>query len=108
MDKMYMVFCTMPSESAAHEMAAVLVEKKLAACCTIIEGTTSVYIWEGTLEKSAESLLLIKTGSKKYDQLEKEIKMRHPYTVPEIVAIPVEEGSQAYMDWVMQTTGSHE
>ena len=96
------VYCTVPDEASARDIARLLISKKLAACCNIIPGIRSVYYWDEKLEESAEHLLLIKTLARRYEQLEKEIKMIHPYTVPEIIATPLENVSQAYLDWIIE------
>ena len=100
-----LVYCTLPDEASARNIARLVVSKHLAACCNIIPGVRSLYNWEGKLEETAEHLLLIKTLAKRYEQLEKEIKMIHPYTVPEIIATPLENASQAYLDWIIENVG---
>jgi len=103
-DKGIIVFCTFPSEEEAKNIAPVLVEKKLAACCTILPPVTSIYTWESKLEENQEILMMIKTSHKCYDQLEKQIKMLHSYSVPEIIGVNIEQGSKAYLDWVFDST----
>jgi len=102
-ENILLVYCTLPNSDEASTIAQTLIDKKLAACCNIIPGITSIYHWQGNVEESKETLLLIKTSQKKYDQLEKEIKMLHSYSVPEIIATKIEAGSQAYIDWVLQS-----
>jgi periplasmic divalent cation tolerance protein len=102
-EKIFLVFCTTADDKDARRIAHVLVEKKLAACCTFIPGATSIYHWQGKVEVSSETLLLIKTTQRKYDQLEKEIKMLHTYQVPEIIAVNIETGSNAYLDWLIES-----
>jgi len=97
-----LVYCTVPDVSSAKNIAQLVVSRKLAACCNIISQVESVYRWEGKVEEAKELLLLIKTTEKRYEQLEKEIKMVHPYTVPEIIAIPIGQASQAYLDWMIE------
>lgn len=96
----YIIFCTAPDEQEARMIARQVVEKKLAACCTIVPKSTSVYYWENQVKESSETLLIIKSTSRKFQQLEKEIKMMHSYTVPEIIANRIEDGSLAYMEWL--------
>ena len=105
-EKILLVFCTVADEKDAHRIARVLVEKKLAACCTFIPGATSIYHWQGRVEEARETMLLIKTTQRKYDQLEKEIKMLHTYQVPEIIAVNIEMGSPAYLDWLIESVDS--
>jgi periplasmic divalent cation tolerance protein len=101
-EKILLVLCTVAGEKDALHIARVLLEKKLAACCTLVPGATSLYHWQGRVEESRETVLLIKTSQKKYEQLEKEIQMLHTYEVPEIIAVNIEEGSQAYIDWLLE------
>jgi periplasmic divalent cation tolerance protein len=100
----YLVFCTSPSREEARQIARDLVEKKLAACVNISNSIESIYSWQNKVETAEEVLLLIKTTSRNYQKLEKEIQMLHSYSVPEIIAITVEQGSSAYLDWVIEST----
>jgi periplasmic divalent cation tolerance protein len=100
----YLVFCTCPSREEARQIVRDLVEKKLAACVNISNSIESIYSWQNKVETAEEVLLLIKTTSRNYQKLEKEIQMLHSYSVPEIIAITVEQGSSAYLDWVIEST----
>ena len=97
------VLCAVPDNEEAKLIARTLLKKKLAACCNIIPAVQSVYYWEGDIKESDESMLVIKTTQKSYEQLEKEIKMIHSYSVPEIVATKIETGSPAYIDWILES-----
>lgn len=79
-------------------------EQGLAGCVNITSAITSVYRWEGKLQSSNELLLLIKTTGVKYPQLETLIRSLHPYELPEIIAVPVEQGLNEYLNWVEQCT----
>ena len=103
-DDVLLVFCTTSDSKEADRIAQVLIDKKLAACCSILPKTKSNYRWQGQIKQEEESLILIKTVKRKYEQLEKEIKMVHSYSVPEIIATPVTHLSQAYLDWLIDTT----
>ena len=81
-------------------MAEKIVEAKLAACVQILPQMTSVYVWEGKLQKEAEHLLLIKTLPEKFDELSVFITTNHSYDVPEIVAIDAERVSHSYLTWM--------
>ena len=96
-----LVYCLTSGKEEAIKIAQTIIEKNLAACCNILPGVTSIYNWQGETEQSQESLILIKTTQKKYEQLEKEIKMIHSYSVPEIIATKIETGSSAYIDWII-------
>ena len=101
-EKILLIFCTVATEADARLMAQRILTKKLAACCTFMPVVTSLYHWQGRVEESQETLLLIKTTQKKYNQLEKEIQMLHTYEVPEIIAVNIEEASPAYVDWLIE------
>jgi periplasmic divalent cation tolerance protein len=89
----------------AEDLASSIVESRLAACVNIIGRVTSVYTWEGKIEKDSEALLIIKTNRKTYDAFEKRVKELHPYDVPEIICLPIELGSSAYLAWLNQSIG---
>ncbi len=97
---MLIVLVTTPNEAEAESLAARIVEARLAACVQILPRMTSVYVWEGKLQKDAEHLLLIKTLPDKYDELEAFIIANHSYDVPEIVAIDAERVSGPYLAWL--------
>lgn len=95
------VLCTFPSETKARQIGAALVEKQVAACVNIVPGVTSIYRWEGKVHEDAEVLAVIKTKREAYDRLEAAILDLHPYDVPEVIAVPVEKGSEKYLEWVI-------
>lgn len=97
---MIIVFTTLSKIDEANDLAEKLVEQKLAACVQILPPMTSVYVWEGKVQKESEHLLLIKTLPEKYDQLERYITENHSYDVPEIVAIDSAKVSPAYLKWL--------
>ncbi|MBZ4192793.1 MAG: divalent-cation tolerance protein CutA [Candidatus Contendobacter sp.] len=99
------VYCTCPDQGVAERIAEAVVAERLAACVNLIPGVTSVYRWEGQLQRDAEWLLIIKTRSAVYPQLEARICQLHPYQVPEIIALPIQAGSAAYLDWIAANTG---
>jgi periplasmic divalent cation tolerance protein len=98
-----LVLCSCPTIDSARELAGGLVEQRLAACVSILPGLTSVYAWKGQIESAEESLLLIKTRLANFSELERFIKQQHPYEVPEILAIPVQEGSADYLAWMRES-----
>lgn len=101
-DSILMVYCTTADVDEAKMIARTVVERQLAACCNVIPSISSVYCWDGEVKESTEAMLLIKTSQKLYEQLEKEIKMIHSYSVPEIIATPIVTGSTAYFDWIIE------
>lgn len=96
------VFCTVPDSDCAKNIAAKLVEEGLAACCNIIPGIQSVYMWEGQVEQGEELLLMIKCTVAGYARLESRLLELHPYDIPEILAQKVWRGLDQYLNWVEQ------
>jgi periplasmic divalent cation tolerance protein len=95
------VFCTAdPGE--ADGLARVLVVEGLAACVNIVP-VCSCYMWDGKVNMGGEALLIIKTTRRGFEPLKKRILEPHSYSVPEIIAVPVVEGHQAYLDWLAQS-----
>jgi periplasmic divalent cation tolerance protein len=94
------VFCTIDSEAGARDLAAALVEDRLAACVQVLGPIHSTYRWEGAVRADAEWLLLLKTSRERFGELRDAIVARHPYDVPEIVAVPIEDGLPAYLSWI--------
>lgn len=99
-----LVFTSLPDAQSAQTLAAHLVEARLAACANILAPCRSVYRWEGKIEDAAEVPLLIKTTAVRYPALEAAIRARHPYELPEIVAVPIEHGLPGYLAWVAAET----
>jgi len=98
------VFSTAPSAEVAKTLARHLVEAKLAACCNIVPGLTSIYTWKGKVEEDSELLLIIKTRKELLEELTKVIKEKHPYDEPEVLALPPLGGSDSYIRWVLEET----
>ncbi len=98
--KYIQVFTAVAKENDAKRIAKVLLNKKLSACTQIVGPITSVYRWKGKLEKSKEWLCIIKTKMMLYKSVEKVIKNIHPYELPEIVAMPIIDGSREYFAWM--------
>ena len=106
MEELVVVFVTAGSPGEGDRLARALVQERLAACVNRVAPVQSVYRWEGNLEQSEEQLLIIKTQRSLFPALEKRVRELHSYTVPEIVALPIIEGSQDYLRWLVeQTTG---
>src|SRR4051812_9885862 len=97
---MRIVLTTVPDERIGEQLAEELVSSGLAACVQILPQMTSIYIWEGKVQKEGEHLLLIKTLPEKWEQLRTFISANHPYDVPEIVAIEADKVSDKYLKWV--------
>lgn len=95
-----LVLCACPDAASAQNLAQALVGEHHAACVSIVPGLTSVYPWQGRIEQAQEHLLLIKTETALFADLESFLKSRHPYELPEIIALPVERGSADYLNWM--------
>jgi periplasmic divalent cation tolerance protein len=107
MQEFIMVYVTAGSSAEASRLARALVEERLAACVSQIGPVQSVYHWDGKLEQSEEQLLMVKTKKELFTVLEKKVREMHSYSVPEIVALPIIDGSQAYLRWLEdETTGA--
>jgi len=99
-----LVITNLPDPHSAAQLAEKLVGERLAACVNILAPCASVYRWQGAVETATETPLLIKTLRSRYGKLEQAIRAAHPYELPEIVAVPVESGLPAYLDWVAAET----
>jgi len=93
------ILTTCGNKKEAEKLACLLIESQLAACVQIT-GVTSFYEWDGAVNKDNEQLLLIKARSAHYDKIEEFISQNHSYDVPEIIQIPISDGSEAYLKWV--------
>lgn len=99
------VLCTCPDDPSADRIARELVSGRLAAC--VSRGAfRSTYRWRGALRDEPEVLLIIKTVRSRYPELEMRLKALHPYEVPEIIALPIAAGSEPYLAWIAEETGT--
>lgn len=101
---MLLVLTNCPDAATAETIGAALVESRLAACVNILPVSRSIYRWQGAIERASEVPLLIKTSAERYAAVEAEILARHPYELPEIIAVPVERGLPIYLEWVATET----
>lgn len=101
---MLIVFCSCPDLAQAQALASALVEQRLAACVQCLPGVQSVYRWEGAVERASEVQLQIKTDAARYAAVEAAILARHPYELPEIVAVEAVAGLDRYLDWIGAST----
>lgn len=102
--KHILVLTTFPGSISAKKIAQELVTGKLAACVNIIPGIQSYFSWVGKVDTTNEHMLMIKTTLDAYDALEKRLKKMHPHELPEIIAVPIEAGSAAYLDWITKNS----
>ncbi len=98
-----LVLCTCPDLSVAQTLATALVSQKLAACVNILPNVTSVYLWQGKVECDTEVQLLIKTITASFTQLNSEINKLHPYDIPEVIALNIQQGDQHYLNWISES-----
>lgn len=99
------VFITASDEEEASKISKALVEAKLAGCINIIKDIRSIYSWQGKIEDEKEVLMIAKTRKPLFDSLMKKVKELHSYTVPEIIALPIIQGSEDYLKWLKEVTG---
>jgi periplasmic divalent cation tolerance protein len=101
-EPVFICYCTCPDGDHARLIAETLVDERHAACVNRLPGIRSTYRWQGVVTTDSEELLLIKTTGARLAALERRLLELHPYDVPELIAVPVERGHEAYLDWVRQ------
>jgi periplasmic divalent cation tolerance protein len=94
------VLCTCGDFGEAARLARALIEGQLAACVNILPGITSIYRWQGKIEEATEVLLIAKTARERFPSLRDRIVELHSYDTPEIIAVPIAEGSEKYLQWL--------
>lgn len=94
------VFITTPSFEEAKKIADYLIENKTAACVNIVEKVNSTFFWQGNVENYDEALMIVKTKRNLFGKLKEEVKKLHSYSVPEIIALPIIDGSEEYLNWI--------
>ncbi|MBR9989294.1 MAG: divalent-cation tolerance protein CutA [Gemmatimonadetes bacterium] len=97
-----MAIVTAPSHDVAERLVTTIVDERLAACGNILPGVTSIYRWEGTVQRDTEVLILFKTTRAALSRLMTRVEDIHPYDVPEVLAVPVTAGLAAYAGWVVE------
>jgi len=96
------VLITAPRGKRAEVLAKGLVAERLAACVNVVPGVVSHYRWQGRLHRDAECLLIAKTTGARLPALERWVRTHHPYTVPEVLALPVTAGAKTYLGWLAE------
>ena len=99
------VLITASNEDEAAKISRALVEARLAGCVNIIKGVRSIYHWQGKMEDESEVLMVAKTQRHLFSSLSRKVKELHTYTVPEILALQIVEGSAEYLNWLQEVTG---
>jgi periplasmic divalent cation tolerance protein len=104
MSETLLILTNCPDEATAERIARTLVEQRLAACVNQLAPARSTYRWQGAVEHAVEVPLLVKTTRERYPELEAAIRTLHPYSVPEIIAVPIAAGYAPYLRWVEDET----
>ncbi len=104
MTEYIMVLIPASKEDEAARIARDIVSSRLAACVNIVKGIRSIYRWQGKIEDEDEVLMIVKTRRDLFGELKKRVKELHSYSVPEIIALPIVEGSEEYLKWLQEET----
>ncbi len=99
------VLTTFATAEDAKSLVRRLVTDRLVACGTVLDNACSIYEWKGKLEETPEALVILKTQGDRWQELRSTIERLHPYDTPELLALPVEAGLPAYLEWVVEQTG---
>ena len=102
------VYVTVGSPEEGERLASALVEERLAACVNRLGPVQSIYRWEGQVERSEEHLLIIKTREDLFAKLKTRVQELHTYSVPEVIALPILDGSEGYLKWLEEQLTSKE
>lgn len=104
--KALVVLTTCGSAEDADRLARLLVERRLAACVNAIDGVASTYRWRGEVQRDRETLLIVKTTKEQFEALEAALRAESTYELPEVIALPVDAGSAAYLGWLGESVGA--
>ena len=103
MNEALLVMTTTDSWPSAQKIGSTLIEQSAAGCVQIVPEVTSIYRWQGQIESTHEMLLLIKTTAGCYGKVESIIRELHHYETPEIIRVPIEGGSEPYLEWLRRS-----
>jgi periplasmic divalent cation tolerance protein len=103
-DQFVVILVTVPDEKIAGQLAHALVEERLVACVNVLPAVRSIYAWKGEICNEGELLCLLKTRRALFDAVRERVLDLHPYEVPEVIALPLVEGSATYLQWLYDTT----
>ena len=103
-DEAILVLTQLPDHAAAHALALALLERRLAACVSIGAPVESLYHWRGKIETGQEVPVAIKTRRTRYADVEAAVRASHPYELPEIIAVPIVDGLERYLEWIAAET----
>lgn len=101
-----LIYSTFPSADAAETVGRALVEGRLVACANVLAGITSIYEWNGAIQRDEEVAMILKTSRARVAEVIEAVKAGHPYDVPAIVALDVTGGHVAYLDWIASQTAA--
>jgi len=104
MSEYIVILVTASSETEAETVAEDLVRSRLVACANILPGVRSVFRWEGEIQREREVLLVMKSRHELFDRIEQRVRDLHSYEVPEVLAVPILEGSGPYLTWLGEET----
>jgi len=99
-----LVLSTCPDAATAERIARALVEESLAACVNVVPGVRSIYLWNGAVQDTQEFLMIAKTTATRVEELRVRLVDIHPYEVPEVVAVRLADGHDAYLRWIAAAT----
>jgi periplasmic divalent cation tolerance protein len=102
--KFTVVFITAKDREEARKIATALVKRRQAACVNIVPAVSSHFWWKDKLEATEESLLIVKTKESLLPEVIKSVKKLHSYNIPEIIALPIIDGSRDYLEWIDSET----
>lgn len=104
MERAVFVYTTFPSVVEAEKVGHALVEARLAACVNILPAMTSVYRWQGAVERAEEAVMIVKTRLSLAEAVRASVKATHPYDTPAIAVLPVESMDDRYFAWILDST----
>ena len=100
MNDYIVIFVTAKNKEEAEKISRLLVEERLIACANIVSPVSSFFHWVGNIEKAEECLIVMKSRRDLFAEIAEHVKRLHSYEVPEVLALPIVEGSKAYLDWM--------
>jgi periplasmic divalent cation tolerance protein len=106
MNSPIIILSTTGSEDEASKIAEHLVSNRLAACVNIVPSITSVYRWKGEMNTDREILMIIKTDASRFEEIKSAVRNLHSYETPELIAIPIQQGLQQYLDWITESVSA--
>ena len=101
--RVVIVLTTLPSDADAAAFAEALVTERLAACVSMGAEMTSVYAWKGAIERTRERQVLVKTVTANVPLIKARLATLHPYNLPELLVLAVDDGGEAYLAWVRES-----